>query len=442
MSEPPQTAQSGGAPRRAHRILYVSHLSTLSGAEQALLRLVGALDRTRVEPWIVLPAEGPLRAKLVETGSRTEVLPIAWWIPATNWGSAEFFEQLAGLPERVEKLCALASEGGAELIHTNTIVTIEGALAAARLGLPHVWHSRSLFWPGHFPPAYFDHVPFFFSVVDQLSDHIVCVSREIEREIPSDCRLASRSVILDGPEKSALIAGPVEPREAMARRYGLDPGSRVLACVGGIQRRKGQLDLVEAAARLVPRFPNLVFVLCGEAADLEYHARVVERVEQLRLGSRFRFPGFESDVRSLLAHCELLVHPAHSEGFGLVIVEAMASGKPVVATRSGGPEEIVDEGVSGLLVPAGDPAALAEAIGRVLGDSSLAGSLGRAAAQSAMLFTSEKAARRMEVVYAQLLEGERPSELFRLRAHRADAILEELLSRAAGAAIPLGPRRA
>jgi glycosyltransferase involved in cell wall biosynthesis len=403
---------------------------------------MGALDRTRAQPSVALPSEGPLRAKLDAVGVRTEVLPVAWWIPATHWSAAEFFAQLAGLPERVEKLCAHASDVGAELIHTNTIVTIEGALAAARLGLPHVWHSRGPFWKGHFPPGYFDDISFFYSVVDQLSDHVICVSREVERQIQSEGGLTARSVIFDGPDSSGLIARPIASREAIEDRYGIDPHSRLVACVGGIQRRKGQLDLVEAAARMAPQFPNLVFVLCGEPGDAEYYARVVQRIDELQLGSRFRFPGFESDVRSLLAHAELLVHPAHSEGFGLAILEAMASGKPVVATRCGGPEEIVEDGVSGLLVPAGDPAALALAMGRILGNPSLAGSLGRAAAERAKLFTSEQTARRTEALYDQLVESERSAELLRLRARRADTILEELLKRAARAATPTAPRRA
>jgi len=426
----------GSGVGRARRILLVSHLSTLSGAEQALLRLVGALDRSRVEPLVVLPDTGPLASRLGELGVRTEIRPIAWWIPATNWSRAEFFGQLEGVSGRVEGICALASEWGAELIHTNTVVTIEGALAAARLGLPHLWHLRAPFWKGHFPPAYFDEIPFFFSVVDQLSDHIVCVSREVERQIPEDCRLAPRSVILDGFERPEVSAGQAETREALARRYGVDARSRLVACVGGIQRRKGQLDLVEAAARLAPQFPDAVFVLCGEAADAEYSARVLRRIEELGLGSRFRFPGFEKDIAGVLAHVELLVHPALSEGFGLAILEAMAAGKPVVATRSGGPEEIVEDGVSGLLVPPGDPEALAAAVGRVLGDPVLAGALGRGAARRAGRFTLCETARQTEALYDRLLASDRPPEHRLLRAARGDAILAELLRREEAGAIP------
>ncbi len=435
------TDREGDAPgrasgRKARRVLYVSHLSSLSGAEQALLRLVCALDRTRVEPWVALPSGGPLRERLDACGGHTQILPIGWWIPATHWSGPEFFAQLAGLRERVERLSAFASDMGADLIHTNTIVTIEGAIAAARLGLPHVWHSRGLFSKDHFPPPYFDDIALFFSAVDQLSDHIVCVSREVEKQIPGHYRLAPRSVIFDGVDLSGSSAGPAETREAIARRYGVNPDSRIVACVGGIQLRKGQLDLVEAAARLVPRFPNLVLILCGEAGDAEYYARVVQRSRELRLESHFRFPGFESDVRSLLAHSELLVHPSHSEGFGLAILEAMASARPVVATRSGGPEEIIEDGVSGLLVPVGNPRALAEAVGRILADPALAGSLGLAAARRALRFTAQESARRTEALYDRLLEKDRPAELLRLRARRADTILEQVLSRAAGAATP------
>jgi glycosyltransferase involved in cell wall biosynthesis len=420
------------APRR---VLFVSHLSSLSGAEQALLRLVGALDRDRFEPLVVLPADGPLQERLEAGGCATAILPIAWWIPATNWSGPQFFAQLAGLADRVDRLRMLASRWGAQIVHTNTVVTIEGALAAARLGLPHVWHLRGQFWKGVFPPPYFDHVQFFFAAVDQLSDHVVCVSRAVERQIPPDCRLAPRSVLLDGLDVADSSALPSETRGALLRRYGIDEQSRLVACVGGIQRRKGQLDLVEAAKTVIPEFPNVVFVLCG-AADAEYATQVRARIEALGLGPHFRFPGFEKDVPGVLAHVELLVHPARSEGFGLAILEAMAAGKPIVATRSGGPEEIIEDGLSGILVPAADPAALSGAVRRVLGDSSLAFALGQRAAQRARQFTLAATARETGSVYDRLLSSDRGADLLRLRELRAEEILADFLNLAGSGATP------
>ena len=404
-----------------------------------MVRLVGSLDRDRIEPLVVLPAEGPLRERIEASGCATEILPIAWWIPASNWSGAEFFAQLAGLPDRVERLRMLASKWGAEIVHTNTVVTIEGALAAARLGLPHVWHLRGPFWKGVFPPPYFDHVRFFFATVDQLSDHVFCVSRAVERQIPPDCRQAPRSVLLDGLEVADASAPPSETRDALLRRYGIDAQSRLVACVGGIQRNKGQLDLVEAAKTVIPEFPNVVFVLCG-AADAEYATQVRARIEALGLGRHFRLPGFEKDVPSVLAHVELLVHPARSEGFGLAILEAMAAGKPIVATRSGGPEEIVEDGLSGILVPAADPAALSAALRRVLGDSSLAFSLGRGAAQRARRFTLAATARETEAVYDRLLSSERSPDLLRFRELRAEGIAADFLNLAGLAATPRDSR--
>jgi hypothetical protein len=122
-----------------YRILHVSHLASLSGAEQALLRLMGNMDRALFDSLVVLPSDGPLRATLDELGVETRVLPIRWWIPATHWNASEFLHQMQGLEERWQDLARLAARESVHLIHTNTVVTIEGALAAAALGIPHVW---------------------------------------------------------------------------------------------------------------------------------------------------------------------------------------------------------------------------------------------------------------------------------------------------------------
>src|SRR4051794_18403686 len=175
------------------RIACLCHQSGV-GSERVLVRLLSALDRTRVEPLVVLPADGPLKGEIEALSIPVHVLPLAWWIPATHWTAGDFLHQLAGLETRVDALAALLERERIDLVHTHFIVTLEGALAAARLGLPHVWHSRGLFGNG-FPPAWLDDVELFLSIVDLLADAIVCVSRGVEAQTASVCRLASRIVI-------------------------------------------------------------------------------------------------------------------------------------------------------------------------------------------------------------------------------------------------------
>jgi glycosyltransferase involved in cell wall biosynthesis len=416
------------------RIAYLSHQSGV-GSELALVRLLSALDRERFEPLVVLPEDGPLRPEVEALAVPVRILPLAWWIPATHWSAGAFLAQLEGLHERTDALAALLETERVDAVHTNTIVTLEGALAAARLGLPHVWHSRGLFGGG-FPPAYLDDVGFFLSAVDRLADAVVCVSRGVERQAAAAGRLAPRPVIYDGFDLDAFLARPVEEPRALRARFQIAESARVVASVGGIQRRKGQLDLVEAAAPLAREFPDLVFALGGGAGDAEYLAALNARIAELGLQRHFRLIGFEPNVRNLLSISEALVHPSHSEGFGLAILEAMAAGLPVVATRCGGPEEIVEDGESGLLVPVESPRELSDALRRLLAGPEGARAMGRAAAGRARAFSLEATARRMEGVYQGLAA---PSTAARAaRARLAGAVADEVLTRARRAAAAAG----
>ncbi|MFY9552713.1 MAG: glycosyltransferase family 4 protein, partial [Thermoanaerobaculia bacterium] len=341
-----------------------------------MLRLIEALERPAIDPVVLIPEEGPLRAKLQDLGVAVRVQPLRWWIPATHWSAETFLDQLEGLPERCDALTREVESLRPDLIHTNTVVSLEGAVVAARTGLPHVWHSRGLFGNG-FPPPYLDDVPFFYGVIDRLADTLVCVSQAVEREASLYGRYAERVVVPDGFDVGPLLKRAVESRESMAARLELEPSARLVVALGGIQRRKGQKDLVEAAGALRAEFPNLVVVLAGEASDSAYAAQLQELIRSRDLGSNIRLVGFQQDVRSLLAHADVFVHPSLSEGFALAVLEAMAVGVPVVATKSGGPEGIIEDGTSGLLVEPGAPAELARAIRLVLSDPGLAARLRR-----------------------------------------------------------------
>jgi glycosyltransferase involved in cell wall biosynthesis len=415
---------------RPLRVAHVMH-SALAGSERVLVRLLSRLDRSATQSLVVLPGDGPLRGELETLGVDVHLLPTSWWIPATNWSAERFLGQLEGVETRAAELARMFERERVDLVHTQFIVTLEGALAAAALSLPHVWHSRGLFGGG-FPPAYFDDVPFLYSTTDALTDALICVSAEVGRQASAWVQREALHVVHDGVDTASIRAASAEPRAAVLRRLGIPASARVVACVGGIQRRKGQLDLIEAAPRVLASHPDVVFAFAGGFNDADYHAEVVRRAMELGVTENVRLLGQLDDVRGLLAASTALVHPSHSEGFGLAVVEAMALGLPVVATRCGGPEEIVEDGVSGELVPVADPAAIAATLVTLLGDTGRAATLGAGAAVRASAFDLARTARATEEVYASVVR--RPSRPVEVRRRAAEALASELLTRARRAA--------
>jgi glycosyltransferase involved in cell wall biosynthesis len=135
------------------------------------------------------------------------------------------------------------------------------------------------------------------------------------------------------------------------------------------------------------------------------------RIETLALTDRVRLLGFRDDVRSIMAAGDVFVLPAKAEPFGLVLVEAMALGKPVIATRAGGPLDIVVPGATGLLVEPGSSAELAEAILALLADAAEREAMGaRGRERYEQVFTVDRMAGAMAAVYRQCLAGESVSD--------------------------------
>jgi glycosyltransferase involved in cell wall biosynthesis len=166
---------------------------------------------------------------------------------------------------------------------------------------------------------------------------------------------------------------------------------------------KGINDYLKAIALLAGPFAEARFVIVGDGAsrrELEEQARL------LGLAGRVVFTGTRLDVAAILSQAAISVAPSLSEGLSNVVLESMAAGVPVVATRVGGTPEILDDGVTGLLVPPCDAPALAGAIGRLLGNEALARRLGEAArARAVNRFSMHHMVRQTEGLYRALLRG-------------------------------------
>ncbi|MBA2440071.1 MAG: glycosyltransferase family 4 protein [Thermoleophilaceae bacterium] len=179
--------------------------------------------------------------------------------------------------------------------------------------------------------------------------------------------------------------------------------SPLVGIVGRLQEWKGQEIFLRAAAVIARDHPDATFLLIGGALlgwEGDYPARLEQLAQELGLGKQVRFTGHQDDVYPWFDALDVVVHASFGEPFGLVLVEAMALNKPLIATRSGGPVDIIEDGTSGLLVPVGDHEAMAQAIVALLSDPERRATMGKAAGERAECFDERATAAR----FAELLK--------------------------------------
>ncbi len=172
---------------------------------------------------------------------------------------------------------------------------------------------------------------------------------------------------------------------SLRAELGIEASDPVICMVGQISHRKGVDVLLDAIALLLPRFPRLVALIAGPDAkhEQEYVSAIRARAKESGFVRHVRLLGSRTDIPDILATSDVFAHPVRAEPFGLVIVEAMAAQRPVVASRVGGIPEIVRSGEDGTLVPVDDPGSLAAGIARLLEQPDRGRAAGRAGQESA-----------------------------------------------------------
>jgi len=209
---------------------------------------------------------------------------------------------------------------------------------------------------------------------------------------------------------------------ALRREMGLPQEAPLVVVASRLTTLKGIEYFLEAAARVASRRHGPIFLVVGDAVSSDpepsLYRRALERQAQLLgLGTRLRFTGFREDVPQLLQAATVSVLPSLSEGLSNVVLESMAAGVPVVATAVGGNPEMLEDGVNGFLVPARDPAALADAIDAVLADPARGVRLGEAGRRRVEeQFSLPVMVRRTEALYDELLWDARAARPGRARA--------------------------
>jgi glycosyltransferase involved in cell wall biosynthesis len=364
------------------------------GAARSSLDLIVGLDEAGVRSCVVCPADGtPEEQDAIAdaVGGRVLFRPLYRWqrkirTPWWRRPAMELYQwQRTGLVRgSTAAVAAFARDQHADLLHTNTLLNPEGGRAAARLGLAHVWHVRELVGPGA-QFRFWRESSFLPRRVVPLASVVVANSEATAARL-AHLGLPGATVVPDGLVLDDLLAVSAPGPTTAADR------PVVVGMVANLMSFSKRHDLfVDAAALLDPDLPVELRIVGhdrhpdGRPLDDPPVRALRERIRSAGLADRITFAGYAPDPAAIMAGLDVVVQPSGLESFGRTLVEAMAAARPVVAATGGAACELVDDGVTGLLVPPDDAPALARAIDALVRDPQrrrVLGEAGRARAQA------------------------------------------------------------
>ncbi len=346
------------------RVLYVVQSARMYGSQRCLIDILVGLQGRGIEPVVAIKEEGPLTEALKEIGVPFHVIGLRNWLNNRNLYQSWRKQLLNQIYSR--KLSLLARLQNADLIHTNTFIVSIGAMAAKKIGIPHVWHAREELRP-HRGRVFVQSDEKVKSLVADTTAAVLTPSHTnrawLKPYVPADLLLPIPDGPFDETSKQPFLGKPaIVGRQAN------------IAVIGRLGAVKGTEDALKATALLKERGINARWTLVGSGHE-GYAEKLQNMAKQLGVSDLVTLAGYQGDVERYYREADLVVMPSYAETFGRVTAEALGYGCPLVASRIPATQEIVDEGRSGLLFEAGDVAGMADEITRIIQEPALGMSL-------------------------------------------------------------------
>lgn len=355
-------------------VCFFSHSSALGGAERVLLELVDDLivDHGAICS-VVLPAWGPLAESLAKIGAATIVAPYAFWCTLGNFRATE--AQKSELIRKSGKAIIAAVFPylrlvDPDVIWTQTMVIPWGAMAAAKLNKPHVWHITEFGERDH-DFSFFSPLSSLVQEIKESSDLVYTCSDAVAQALfpaTSNERVRTLYCLPRLTEEQKTAGGD-------AGKYFSIPDALKLGIFSSVHPGKGQEDIILAVAELTLRGRNVELLLAGAEISPEYRRRLDEIIAQNKLGDRVHFCGLLEDPFPAMRAVDVIVICSRCEAFGRLGIEAMQLGKPVIYPNTGGIQEYMCDGKTGLAYTPCDISGLVERLESLMADPSLRSSM-------------------------------------------------------------------
>lgn len=333
------------------RVLVVNPSPIRGGAEQMLDAFARGCDPSRLSIEVACLAPGPFPDELAAAGVAVHPIHAGRMRQVHRWAAT--VRRLARLARSFDAVCSWQVKGH-----------YYGTPAARIARRPALW------WDHGIRPVRGEPSAFAAGSIPRAlrADLVLASSRAAAARHP-------RSLAIHPGVDVAAFAAASSQRERVRASLGASGGEPVVGIVGRLQPWKGQHVFLRAAAHVAARHPETRFVVVGDAIggfSASYPAELRSLASTLGIADRVVFAGHRADVAAVLSGFDVFVHASRDEPFGIVVVEALAAGVPVVATSGGGVDEIVGHGDTGLLVGHGNHEEMAAAVERYLADPAFA----------------------------------------------------------------------
>jgi glycosyltransferase involved in cell wall biosynthesis len=413
------------------RILFLQNGSGIGGSSESLLSLIKGLPPAQFEPVVVVNNRGPLISRLEKAGVIVIIAPLFLFGYSDIRYVYERIERqknpllrildellsfamlLRNYPSQKAALKRIIKQYQPDIIHINEFVLISAGLALRSEKIPIVWHVRSILadniW-GRLTKR----------IISKTANVIVAVSNAAASKF--DRSRICINVIYNGIDLDRFQL--VENASNIREELGIPNKAPCVGFLGKLMLSKGVYDLVEAAPSILKEAPETHFLIVGgspiENQEMPSSSRslrrylkpsfkhghierIQRRIRELNIENQFHLTGSRSDVSLLLSGMDIVALPTWTEGLGLTVIEAMWMGKPVISTAIDAIPEIIEHGVTGLLVPVRDSQQLALACLRLIQNTSESQNIGQRAQNSVQnRFNSQLYATNIMAVYDTL----------------------------------------
>jgi glycosyltransferase involved in cell wall biosynthesis len=326
------------------KILLLHSSSDVYGASKIFLGTVQLLKKRNHDVWVVLSEDGPLVKKLASAGATVLMVRLGI-LRRKYFNPLGIINRIATLLRARKQLQELIRKERIELVYSNTTGVLAGAFAARNCGVRHIWHVHEIIENPFWLKQLLGHL------MNRYAVGIIAVSEAVKQSWESVLPAERITVIQNGIDYSPYL----EHEHTLTKELQLPTAAIVIGMVGRVHYWKGQSYFLKLAGQLHQKHPSLHFLLAGDAyPGYEYlYQEMQTQIETLQLSDVVHNLGFREDIPAVMQTIDLLLLPSQQpDPFPTVILEAMASAKPVIATQFGGAVEMIDAGITGDLMPA------------------------------------------------------------------------------------------